>query len=330
LNGDLSPIIQSRHSETVVHLGSGVARSHHGELLQGAFSCDGRIRRGLVTLPCPLFSSQATVHLDPALSVLAVQPEWKTKALRAAMATISRITDSTVGGLLTIHSDVAVGLGFGSSTSDVTASIRAVCTALGTRLPDTEIARIAVEAESAVDPLMFDAMMLFAHRDGEIIESFETTLPELGVLGFRLNIGAVDTLRHPPARYTPQEISALDTLLDRLRTCLASGDVAGLGAVATASARLNQRFLPIPGFDTLTGIADSVAAAGIQIAHSGNIAGLLFDPSDEDVEHRRALAAKSLSALGFTDSWYYTHRSDDGDGPPARTASLPDQPTAKD
>ena len=65
-----------------------------------------------------------------------------------------------------MKSEIEEGLGFGSSTADVTASIRAVAASYGTTVSDAVVGRLAVRAERASDAVMFDRCVLFAHRRG--------------------------------------------------------------------------------------------------------------------------------------------------------------------
>ncbi|KMS85458.1 MULTISPECIES: GHMP kinase [Streptomyces] len=292
-------------------LGTGTAPSHHGELLQGVFDDGGRLRRGLVTLPCPLFASNATVRLDRWETELTVTPSWKTKALRAARTTLEELGMGAYGGQLELRGDVAVGRGLGSSTSDVTAAILAVLDAVGRRLPPERIARIAVAAEAATDPLIYaDRMLLFAHREGAVIEDFHRPVPPLGVLGFSVTDEEIDTLALPPARYNAWEIECFRALRGLLRRAVAHADHAELGRISTASARINQRFLPVPRFDRLLEIAEESGALGVQVAHSGTVAALLFAPHGPRVEERTALAARRLAELRITDHWRYIAGSD--------------------
>lgn len=83
-------------------------------------------------------------------------------------------------------------------------------------------------------------------------------------------------------------------------------DVALLGSVATASAETNQRHLPVPGFDRIRDIQRTCGAVGVQVAHSGDIAGLLFDRDDPEVEARTAQAQELLRGTGIDEQWNYT------------------------
>jgi uncharacterized protein involved in propanediol utilization len=299
------------HLEHGVLTGTGTAPSHHGELLQGVFEDDGGLRRGLVTLPCPLFASNATVRLSRWEPELTVTPRWKTKALDAARATLRVLGMGDYGGELRMRGDVAVGCGLGSSTSDVTAAILAVLSAAGRDLPPERIARIAVGAETATDPLIyFDRMLLFAHREGAVIEDFHRPVPPLEVLGFSTTSQEIDTLALPRARYDAWEIECFRALRGLMRRAVARGDHRELGRVSTASARINQRFLPVPRFGRVLEIAEESGALGVQVAHSGTVAALLFAPHRPGLDRRTALAARRLAELRITDHWRYTAGSE--------------------
>lgn len=301
----------STELEHGVLLGTGTAPSHHGELLQGVFEEGGGLHRGLVTLPCPLFASNATVRLSRWEPDLTVAPAWKTKALNAARSTLKVLGMSAYGGVLELSGDVAVGRGLGSSTSDVTAAILAVLAAAGRHLAPERIARIAVAAEAATDPLIyFDRMLLFAHREGTVIEDFHRPVPQLEVLGFSSADQEIDTLALPPARYNAWEIECFRALRGLMRRAVTRGDIAELGRISTASARINQRFLPVPNFHRLLEIAAESEALGVQVAHSGTVAALLFAPHRPEVEKRMALAGRRLAELSITDHWRYTAGSD--------------------
>ncbi|MFI5756582.1 GHMP kinase [Streptomyces sp. NPDC051569] len=293
-----------------VLVGTGTAPSHHGELLQGLFEDGGRLRRGLVTLPCSLFASEATVRLSSWEPELRVTPTWKTKSLSAARDTLAALGLDTYGGVLELRGDVAVGRGLGSSTSDVTAAILAVLSATGRHLAPERIARIAVGAEVATDPLIFDRLVLFAQREGEVIEDFHRPVLPMEVVGFSYADAEIDTLSWPAARYTPWEIEYFRSLRGLLRRAVGRGDTADLGRIATASARINQRILPVPHFDRLLQTAEESGALGIQVAHSGTVAGLLFDSRQAQLESQVALATRRLNQLRFTDNWRYTAGSD--------------------
>lgn len=288
--------------------GSGSSLIHHGEIIQGAFRVDGRIRRGLVTLPCKLFRSRA--EFEPTAGApVTVRPRWRTKACRAAELTVREveaILGSSLGGVLTVVSDVPLCRGFGSSTSDVLAAIRAVTDAFAVPLSRETVARLAVRAETASDSLMFEEhVVLFAHREGELIEDFGCRLPPMHVVGFGTGEG-VDTLASPAARYRKGELDLFDELRVALRNALAEGNVALIGQIATASTRINQSYLPMPSLDRVCAIAEEAGSIGVHTAHSGNIAGIMFDGRDPDLKYRSETAQKLLRGIGFNEQWRFS------------------------
>ncbi|CAM5467134.1 kinase [Streptomyces xanthochromogenes] len=294
-------------------VGVASAPIHHGEILQGVFPHQGQLSRGLVTMPCTVHTTQAS-FIPARGEELTVSPSWKSKARRAAQLAVQacvRPEDGPVGGHLELTGDVPLCRGFGSSTSDVLAAIWAVQDAFVAPLPPEAVARIAVCAETASDSLMFkESSVLFAQREGKVIEDFGYRMPAVRVLGFGSrpeNEGkGIDTLAFPPARYDSTEIEDFAELHAMLREAIHTKDVALVGAVASASTAINQRHLPIPLLDSLRVIERETGALGIQTAHSGDIAGLLYDRDDPEVDARTEHGRRLLHNIGIHEQWIFT------------------------
>jgi uncharacterized protein involved in propanediol utilization len=135
-------------------------------------------------------------------------------------------------------------------------------------------------------------------------------LPALEVLGFNTDPHGVDTLTFPPARYTWWEIEAFRPLVGLIRRAAYSQDPALVGQAASASARINQRHLPKPRFDQLEAVVEAVGALGLQVAHSGTLVGLLFDPADPLLDERINEAQALLAEMTFDTTWRFTSDSD--------------------
>ncbi|MEU4570513.1 hypothetical protein [Micromonospora sp. NPDC023956] len=286
--------------------GVGRAPCHHGEILQGVFlDADGRPCRGVVTLPVPGTGTTATFVRRPGSPAehLTVRPTGRDKARRAAVLAVTecarRAGHRPCGGWLRLHGEVPVGIGMGSSTSDVIAAVRAVAASFGVRLPPETVARIAVRAERASDPLMLgDHATLFASRQARVLEDFGRPLPAVVVLSCTTGAGRpVDTLALPAP--SVREVPAYEELRAAVRQAVATADVALLALVSTESARRNQALLGKPELDVLERVAARTGAAGVQVAHTGNVAGLLFDPATPDLSARLRRAARCLSARGL-------------------------------
>ena len=288
--------------------GYGSATAHHGEILQGVFEgIDGGLHRGLVTLPCSIFRSEATFVPDPN-GPLIIDPPGKCKARQAVELTLRHYGKTMWGGRLILRSNIPQCWGLGSSTCDVTAAIRAVADAFTTKLAPTTIAELAVKVEAASDSIMFeDRSVLFAHRDGIVIEELGGPLPPLEVVGFNTDPTGegIDTLSFSPARYSWWEVEAFRPMIGLLRRAISTQDPRLVGQVALASARMNQRHLPKPQFDRLERLVEMTQAVSLQVAHSGTVAGILFDPSDSDKCEKIQQAQAVIAELGFGAAWHF-------------------------
>lgn len=313
----------------VTGTGTGRAPCHHGEILQGVF-LDGAGHRcaGLVTLPMAGPGSSAAFVRRPGAApgalTVSVTPADRTKAARAAALTVTECARRTglpaCGGELRLTGEIPVGLGMGSSSSDVIAAVRAVADSYGLRLDPATVAGLAVRAELASDPLMLGARpVLFAQREGRVLEILGPALPPLVVVGCALGGGApVDTLSLPAADVADSDVRAYERLRALLRRAVATGDAELLGAVATASARRGQQVLRHPEFEALAALARRVGAVGVQIAHSGAVAGVLFDPAAPGLRHRVRGCLRALDAHGIPATRTFTT-------PTGTTAHLPEE-----
>ncbi|WP_406161780.1 GHMP kinase [Streptomyces canus] len=287
-------------------VGQDSCAGHHGEILQGAFRISGRLVRALVTLPMPDVVATASVVLDRDRHDVVVSPDSKRKAAVAAELTL-RALELTGGCHITLRNNAPEGIGVGTSTCDVVATIRAVADAADRTLSALEVARLAVAAETASDSVMLPgAVSLFAHREGRVLEVLAAALPPLLVVGCHVGpADGVDTLAFPPARYTEEEIARLSVMLGGLRHAMNRSDPVLVGRIATLSARMNQRFLPVPQFEELYGIATAVGAVGIQVAHTGTVLGIMFDKRDPATLQAAELCQRELAALGVRNSYQF-------------------------
>jgi uncharacterized protein involved in propanediol utilization len=281
-------------------VGKHSAIGHCGELLQGVFyDSAGLLHRGLITLPCRNLKTTAAFSCD--FSGVHESPPEKSKAAAAVQKTMEHFGVHTSGSELTLSSNIPNGLGMGSSTSDIVATIYAVAEAFGKHISQETVAKLAVETEIASDSIMFtESVVLFAQREGIILEHLGAQLPALTILSINTAPHqVVDTVSFPPARYSPWEKEAFRSLLAMARKAIVKGDVSLLGRVASASARINQRFLPKPKFAEIEAIAAHCGAVGVQVAHSGTIAGLMFDAKNTLVKESVGRASDQLAQLGM-------------------------------
>ncbi|HEU0053828.1 MAG TPA: hypothetical protein VFQ39_11655, partial [Longimicrobium sp.] len=270
-------------------------------------SCDGTLEHGLVTLPCSLFHARA--RFRPLRSgPLTVEPGDRPRARTAARLTLDALGRAGWGGSLRIESNIPLRWGCGSSTADVLATIRAVADAFGATLEPAWIPRISVPSETASDSLMFapERAVLFAQRRGSVLQDLGGPLPPVRVLGFNTEMDrGVETLSLPPIQYSAWEVEAFRPMLGLLRRAVAQQDPELLGRVATASTVITQRHRPKRHMHRLLRLAREAGAVGVQVAHSGTVAGFLFAP-DANAAARVEHARSGLRRLGLTVTWEFT------------------------
>ncbi len=124
-------------------LGIGYCSGHFGELLQGAFTEPaGSIVRGLVTLPYPPAGVMAHVTAVPGSGEIQA-PFGKSKTADLVRGYLSSFTVSqvVVDCAVQLSSRLVEGVGMGSSTADLVATVRALDLALSLRTDDATVAR---------------------------------------------------------------------------------------------------------------------------------------------------------------------------------------------
>jgi uncharacterized protein involved in propanediol utilization len=286
---------------TCLRVGMGTSIAQHGELFQGQIEDDNKqARRCLISLPCT--SMYSHVVFDPDRSGhLRVSPEYKEKTKKAVELTLAYLEAEGIGGLITIESTIPEAKGCGSSTADCVAAAIASADAVGHRLREEELGKLVVAAEVASDNFMFHNAVLFAHREGIVLEDYARRLPKIQVLGFDTAIdNHVNTLEHPPAEYTWRQRQSFHALIGAVRRAIRTNDIELLGRVATASACINQEFLPKPMFHDIQQIVRHAGALGMAVAHSGTVLSVLLDPDDPFLEVKVDELRKNLGMLGIS------------------------------
>ena len=239
--------------------GNAEAIGHAGEILQGVI--DGE--SFLVTLPAPGLRSIATAAEAAAWSI---EPAFKTKALRAAQL-------AAPGPLrLRIDTAIPIGRGYGSSTADCSAAVRAVAN----HLDADQIAAILHEAEAASDSTMFgEEPVVFLPRRGRVLKRLRGLWPHTHVTVIDLGGDAVDTLETPLPNYTARDCLDFTRLLVKLEAAFAEGNLTEIADVATRSAWIHQEHHPharwVPVYRQLM----AAGALGVARAHSGTLAAAL-------------------------------------------------------
>jgi uncharacterized protein involved in propanediol utilization len=272
--------------------GTGVSFGTFGELLQGALA--GTDQDFLVTLPIMRWSV-ARIGLAPGATELRVEPGHKHKALAVARSVLS-CHGVAHGGRLVVTSELPEGKGMASSSADLVATIRAVGKAIG-RPVTPRTAEAFLRLVEPTDGLMYRDVVAYYHRRVQLCRTLAPP-PPLTIVGLDEG-GQVDTVRFNASRpaIDAREQREYASLLDRLGSALARGDLATLGWVATRSAVLNQARCHKRHLGQMLEIRRFVRALGVVVAHSGTVLGLLISDADPDYPRKVADATAACREL---------------------------------
>lgn len=293
------PALAARRAGVDLNEGAAAACGTFGELLQGVLP-DGT--DFLATFPIT-HGTRAWFRYDRG-GPPRVYPANRTKSLRLVRAMLAT-GGADGGGALILDSDLLVGKGLASSSADLVATARAVGGVLGLDVSPSGVEDWLRPIEPT-DGVMHPGVVLFDHRRVRLRARLGT-LPPATVVAVDEG-GLLDTVAHNRrARRVPPALAAeYAGLADDLTAAVGAQDLAAVGAVATRSAVLNQRWLPKRNLDALIRIAGDLGAAGVVCTHSGTMAGLLLDATDPGHADALTAARAACARLPGTTS---VHRS---------------------
>ncbi len=277
-----------------------------GELVQGLL--EGSYF--LVSCPVDFFATVSVEIFAAELSTVGAgvdAPDSCPKTAAAVKAALAHLGKENVRARVTVNNPIPRSKGLGSSTADVAAAIAATAMALGKELPPQEVARLALSVEPT-DGVMFPGLAVFDHREGAKMEILGPPPPmELVALDFG---GAVDTVKfnqedHRQAWESTSQ--AAREALELVRSGILNCDPSLVGRGASISALAAQQVLLKPELPQVMDFAADAGAAGVNVAHSGAVIGVLLDarqrrglsvykqarhnfPHAESVQHFRMMA----------------------------------------
>ena len=207
---------------------------------------------------------------------------------------------------VSIANPIPPGKGMGSSSADITAAIGALGNAAGYPFPPESIARIALSVEPT-DGVMFPGITLFDHRRGRVVEPLGPP-PAMEIIVIDPG-GVVDTLEFNRIDRTQQWQEIADRTAEALslvREGIRRQDPALVGRGSTISALAGHPPASAQWVARAAAFAEEHGAAGINVAHSGTVVGILLDaqqrrskplyrharqafPDAESVEHFRII-----------------------------------------
>ena len=258
-----------------------------------------------------------TASPEPAAAPASALPDKARQALSLFLQSyserdkIQRATDDTAtpmaplaGKSIRLHSNIPPGKGLSSSSADVLSVLYVANDYLQAGFTPEEIYRIAARVEPT-DPCLSQDIVLFKQQTGVTDRSI--SLPPLTLLFFDAAPDRkVETLDLQRA-YTAGAPGFFDELLRRFLRSAENKDHEGLMDCITQSAIYNQSILPLPRFDDYHQLAGRTGA-GLMVAHSGTIIGLLTRPEQAATLHEQleGLANHYQSTPVYIENYFST------------------------
>ena len=255
-------------------------------------------RHFLITCPIDMYSA---AQVDLAAGAGRVRcPAGSPKARRAVELTLAHFRQFNVDAELCLSSPLPRGKGMASSSADVSAAIGATAAALGREITPLETAKIALQVEPS-DGIMLPQVAMFDHRNGRVARILGEPPPmRVLVLDFG---GRVDTLAFNAVN-REDELMRLEDRLQESLSCIVTGirdgDPEAVARGATISSLANQEILYKPQLEAVIKLAPVIGAAGVNVAHSGTVIGMLFPDAGAGLDDLVSLAREKLPGLKQT------------------------------
>lgn len=187
-----------------------------------------------------------------------------------------------------LTSDLPWGKGMASSSADICAVLAAVAAVCHQPLPERDLGRLAASIEPT-DGVFCRGLAMIQPETGEILRVF-SPVPPVPIAIFDAG-GTVDTIAFHetrPGRIQPEE-AAISLGLRLLTPPLTAQQ---LGQAASLSALANQPWLPKPDFLAfLRAARRHPSVVGVNVAHSGTVAGVLFRCDAGRVSQEKVIAS---------------------------------------
>ncbi|HHV35590.1 MAG TPA: GHMP kinase [Syntrophomonadaceae bacterium] len=276
----------------VILKGSAVVPGSCGELVQGTSGGTNFL------VSCPVnWYSRVTVRLGASQEDVYPKNRLKTYLAVRKMLDVYGYSDRKV--VLEVTSSLPVSKGMASSTADLAAGCFAAAAAVKIKPDPQEIARIALAVEPS-DATFFPGIALFDHVQGMLYQELGNAVP-LGIIALDFG-GVVDTLTFNNRGDLPSWNKANECktgqALELVKAGINKADPALIGRGATLSALTNQGLLHKPCLEELIDYALSHGAYGVNVAHSGTVAGVLVPPGRESDASLVSGIIKHFPAIG--------------------------------
>ena len=241
-----------------------------GELAQGFF------RGEPILITCPIEKFSTVVVSDKFAGVDGLGS--KSLAMLDKVLKIFGAEDFKFGMRLT--SELPRGKGMASSSADIAAVAQAVALSFGKIFSPEELGKLCTRIEPT-DGIFFDGIVAMNPLTGRLIKKIRAQ--EKFLIAVFDYGGEVDTLNFN--RRSDFEFPALDDEINF--------------ELMKKSALANQKILPKRGLEELMNFSKDFGAVGVNVAHSGTVAGIFFHEDDLLVKEKISAVRKNFDFLNF-------------------------------
>ncbi len=195
-----------------------------------------------------------------------------------------------------LTSELPPGKGMASSSADICAVLAAVAAVNQVHLSEEDIGRLAASIEPT-DGVFCQGLAVIQPETGELLHVFPH-VPPLAIAIFDAG-GTVDTVAFHQDWPDSARPDAAALILGW--QILSSSTDRQIGQAATLSALANQPWLPKPDFPAfLRAARRHPAVAGVNVAHSGTVAGVFFCQSASQADREGVIASLSRQFSHWT------------------------------
>jgi L-threonine kinase len=254
---------------TKKNIGISSAPGTCGEIVQGFYNSGTPFH---VTCPISLYAkTQVEVTDHHTLQVLGL-PDYASKMMDALRISAEILEVQNVSILVQHETQLETGKGMGSSTADIISVARAFASAIDKVLSPARLAQIATAIESS-DGTMYQGMAAVNHKNGNLITKLPWS-PELNIVMIVPDL-CLDTGQ---ALFVGKDLlsSEFDGLLKEIKIASKNRDEVAFANVALRSAFINQEYVKNKAFELLHPVFRELGAIGLNVAHTGTIAGVIF------------------------------------------------------
>ncbi len=224
----------------------------------------------------------------------------KIKVKKSLAIFSQKIAERKIAGNWYFQSDMLVGAGMSSSTSDIISALRCASQALNIHLTLEDITTCLMGVERS-DTVFIDVPCLYLSQQQKIIDIYKPLSKIYCIYGLESKKIETSKTYDTLIPYYNDEKKHYIPLSEEVRSAFMSGNAKQIISASTKSATLSQGIYPKESFRLFMKNMKKFKSDGLIVAHTGSLVGFLYTtPPDE----KKLIATKNLIQEQGLDSFY--------------------------